>query len=180
MATWFLILDEVDQQLLHALLIRRGRVVDRTMAALTHLGDPPLAVAVALLLFVVPLPLSPLVPLQALAAFVTSHLLVQMLKRVARRPRPRLPVDLPSLVDAPDRFSFPSGHAAAALSLALPVALAFPLTAALVLLGVAVLVGVSRCYLGIHYPGDVVAGWGLAGICSAGADWILPRLIWLL
>lgn len=180
MSTWFLYLDDVDQRLLHALLIRRGRVVDRTMAALTHLGDPPLAVGVALLLFVVPLPLSPLVPLQALAALVTSHLLVQLLKRVARRPRPRLPVDLPLLVEAPDRFSFPSGHAAAALSLALPVALAFPPAVALFLLAVAVLVGISRCWLGIHYPGDVVAGWGLAAICCAGADWILPRLVWLL
>ena len=29
-------------------------------------------------------------------------------------------------------------------------------------LALAALTGVSRCYLGVHYPGDVLAGWALA------------------
>jgi hypothetical protein len=52
-------------------------------------------------------------------ALVVSHLLVQALKRTVARPRPHLGVGLDSLVAAPDRFSFPSGHAAASLSMAL-------------------------------------------------------------
>jgi undecaprenyl-diphosphatase len=30
------------------------------------------------------------------------------------------------------------------------------------LVALALVVGISRCYLGVHYPGDVVAGWALA------------------
>ena len=63
---------------------------------------------------------------------------------------------------APDRFSFPSGHAAAALSIALAVSAVLPWPLGMAVMGLAVLTGVSRCYLAVHYPGDVIAGWLLA------------------
>jgi undecaprenyl-diphosphatase len=67
-----------------------------------------------------------------------------------------------SLIDAPDRFSFPSGHAAASLCVALGLASVLPAFFAGLALGIGLLVGISRCYLGVHYPGDVLAGWILA------------------
>lgn len=71
-----------------------------------------------------------------------------------------------------DTFSFPSGHSSgSAIAYGLLAYLAFQLLpapwniVACVILGVIpVLVGVSRIYLGVHYPSDVLAGWllGLA------------------
>jgi len=56
--------------------------------------------------------------------------------------------------------SFPSAHAADTAAAAAVVSWAAPALAPLAL-AIALLVGVSRVYLGVHYPSDVVAGWVL-------------------
>jgi undecaprenyl-diphosphatase len=93
----------------------------------------------------------------ALATLVGSHLVVQVIKRTAGRARPSELETAIALVREPDRFSFPSGHAAAAMSVALGYGSAFPLAAA-PLVALALLVGFSRVRLGVHFPGDVLAG----------------------
>jgi undecaprenyl-diphosphatase len=96
----------------------------------------------------------------ALTTLVASHLVVQLMKRTVVRSRPARS-GLHTAVREPDRFSFPSGHAAAAMSVALGYAVAFP-ALAVPLLAVALLVGFSRVRLGVHFPGDVLAGQAIA------------------
>ena len=162
MPTWILRLGEYDERLLHAVVTRRLVWLDAVVRVLTRLGDPPVAIAlaVALALGVAgPLDDGQLVPAFSLAF---SFLLAQVLKRFFSRTRPNLPVGIISLIRAPDRFSFPSGHATASLAIALPVAMALPLTLGISILVLGMAVGLTRCYLGVHYPGDVLAGWSLA------------------
>jgi undecaprenyl-diphosphatase len=151
-----------DERVLLALVARRRRWLDTAMRWVTHVGGASSTMGLALLLLASGNPA--LVDAGARGAFalVASHLLVQLLKRSVHRPRPRLDIGTGWLVPAPDRFSFPSGHAASALSVAAPLAALLPLPLSLLAIGMALVVGLSRAYLGVHYPGDVLAGWILA------------------
>ena len=107
----------------------------------------------------------------ALEILVASHLVVQLVKRSVGRPRPSLGVGCATLIREPDRFSFPSGHAAAAMSVAAAYAVAFP-HLAVVLVVAAVVAGMSRVVLGVHYPGDVLTGQLIAVLTA------VPILFW--
>ncbi len=108
------------------------------------------------------------VGLAALLANALSHLAVQVLKRTVARARPCDADGLPlALVDLPDPFSFPSGHAAAAFAVGATLALAHPWAAPAVL-GVATLVAISRVRLRVHRIEDVIAG-ALLGLTGAAA-----------
>lgn len=142
------------------MVLRRRPLLDRSFTLLTHLGGATSTVTLALLAVFGVLPG---VGVQAALTLGVTHVTVQLLKRAITRTRPELPLGFGFLADPPDRFSFPSGHAAAALAVALPFATALPASFGLPVVTIALLVGLSRCYLGVHYPGDVVMGWAVAG-----------------
>lgn len=170
MSTWILArLHHHDERMLHAFVSRRHPGLDWLMRALTHLGDALVMIGITLLL----LAAIPDAGVAAAFTLVGSHLCVQLVKRTVTRARPCLPVGVSALVQPPDRFSFPSGHAAASLSVALAAAQVLGGSAAAAFLALAMLVGLSRCYLGVHYPGDVAAGWALAAAWFAGAGMVL-------
>lgn len=102
-----------------------------------------------------------LLPLTMLGA----GLLDTILKEGFRRARPVAFFDYP----LPTSYSFPSGHAMfgfcffVALAVLLSPRVKQPaIRVAIWTLAVflAFIIGVSRIYLGVHYPSDVVAGWG--------------------
>ncbi|NDW06632.1 phosphatase PAP2 family protein [Jiella pacifica] len=111
------------------------------------------------------------------AAIASGFLMSQILKRTFDRARP----DLVPHGDYVYTASFPSGHAmmSAVTYLTLGILLsrveprrrvrAFLIGLAVFL---TVIIGISRVYLGVHWPSDVLAGW------TAGAAWAL--MWWLL
>jgi undecaprenyl-diphosphatase len=156
-------LDSRDRALYQWLLLAHdARLRSRLFwTGLTHLGGA----TVAILLVLIPLGVARGAwhegAVLAAWTLLCSHLVVQVAKRSTTRPRPAVREGLHWHVAAPDAFSFPSGHSCAAMAVAFAYALAVP-TFATPLLIVAVLVGFSRVRLGVHYPGDVLAGQALA------------------
>jgi undecaprenyl-diphosphatase len=102
----------------------------------------------------------------ALATLILSHLVVQLVKRTVVRGRPGAVSDRVALVQEPDRFSFPSGHATASMAVAVAYGAAFPVWA-LPLLILALLVGFSRVRLAVHYPSDVLVGQLIAAATAS-------------
>ncbi len=133
----------------------------RAWRALTHLGGARMTILGVLLPYAIGGAVMRAAAWQAGAALLVSHLAVQLLKRRLKRERPTVRVIGQAHAAVPDRFSFPSGHSCAAMSVAFAYGVAAPAFAAPLVLA-ATLVGFSRVRLGVHYPGDVVTGQGIA------------------
>ncbi len=134
---------------------------DETMKLITRLGAPPLmfsmgAIVVLFLLWL---------KRRGDAAFffasvVGAGLLNLAAKAVFGRVRPDLWLSIAPETSA----SFPSGHAMGTMAMAAAiVVLCWPTRARWFVLAVAIpfvlSVGVSRLYLGVHFPSDILAGW---------------------
>ncbi|WP_217598006.1 phosphatase PAP2 family protein [Cohnella sp. GbtcB17] len=112
-------------------------------------------------------------------ALAGSQLLNVVMKLAFHRERP----DIHRIIQAAG-YSFPSGHSMGAFSLYgisayllwrhIPVlwgrAILIAVSAALVLA-----IGVSRIYLGVHYPSDVIGGYLASGFWLASIIWVYRR-----
>jgi undecaprenyl-diphosphatase len=104
--------------------------------------------------------------LAALAAFALELPLYKLLKNCIKRDRPCEALTTVQRRTVPsDRFSFPSGHTAAAIVMATLVSCFIPILT-LPVFAWALLVGFSRIFLGVHYPTDILAGIVIGLLCG--------------
>lgn len=150
-------LFELDAKLLRHMHGRRKARLNRAMKLVTHMGDPlgwaALTGGMAVTGKKGRMLVRQAVP-PALAAVSVSY----VLKVAFGRPRPRVGMDnLEALVRDPDKYSFPSAHAASSTAIAVGTALRAP-AVGIPLAVLATLISFSRIYVGVHYPLDVAAG----------------------
>lgn len=164
----------IDTPVAHFFAERREAWLTTAMEFVTSLGSAWVLVPVALTVgLVVGRRLRSWQPLLYLAiALGGSTALAQLIKLLVARPRPE-----DGLVDALG-YSFPSGHSTAAAAGWLTIALVLSMltdrwgarvTMVAGAVTIALLVGVSRVYLGVHEPTDVLGGWALGAMWVAAA-----------
>lgn len=142
------------------------RFFDVTMPIITHLGSALFTIGFAIMTLILGRSSKMNFGWNISISLAFSHVLIHFLKRIANRPRPNITLSNVntfsiSLYDQ----SFPSGHTTAAFSVAASIAFIFPEIGLFAII-MAGLVGMSRVYLGVHYPTDVLIG-ALIGIVSA-------------
>lgn len=140
----------------------------KLMQDITNLGSTGWLIGLVLVVSILGLWFQKYVKVLSLAVVVGGALLLtELLKATFQRVRP----DLPWLTIA-SGYSFPSGHTLNSMAL-------YGFLSYLVfrncnnkinryvwstgLFILALLIGISRVYLGVHYPSDVLAGWAVAG-----------------
>jgi membrane-associated phospholipid phosphatase len=146
------------------LLRPRGARVDRVVAAGTDLGSVYGAAGVATALALAgERRLARDVGGAALAAWTGA----QVTKPLLGRERPYELDRAARLVAVPAGSSWPSGHAALAAAMAGAVSPTLPRAARLGVAATVGLVGLSRAYVGVHHPTDIVGGIGLGVLAAA-------------
>jgi undecaprenyl-diphosphatase len=148
------------------------------MKAMTLLGEPKMILALTLgTAFVFFLGKKPRTATIVLLTALLAFLLGDTVKRWVDRPRPDVAW---KMIRLPKDKSFPSGHALNSMAdfgtVALIVARRVTrraLRRLVIGLGssLPLLIGLSRPYLGVHYPSDVIGGWTAGLACALLAYW---------
>lgn len=145
--------------------LHRWRALDTVMVAATRPMDHGEGWVAVVLAFAIASPGEGLGALVTVlpALWLTMLTVNYPIKQLFRRHRPFITHEDARVIGRrPSDSSFPSGHSAAAFAGALLVTPFMPSLAPL-LFGYAALVALSRVYLGVHYPSDVVIGSVLGG-----------------
>ncbi|WP_308574560.1 phosphatase PAP2 family protein [uncultured Methanosphaera sp.] len=98
---------------------------------------------------------------------------IEIIKLIIARPRPYTEIASLIVLNHESNLSFPSGHTATATVIAYCLSREYKHTALFML--IPLVVGISRLYLGVHYPSDVICGFIFALIISYVCYHILLR-----
>ncbi len=145
----------------------RSDVGNAILKVITHLGDDGylwIAIGVLLLFWKKTRPIGFAVLVSLLINAIFTNI---TLKDLIARPRPFLVnPDLVPIIEKPSSFSFPSGHTSGSLTAALVLLKLTPKKYGVPAVVLASLIALSRVYVGVHYPTDILGGIVVAFVSS--------------
>ena len=155
----------------------RGEIGDAIVTFITHLGDLGI-LWIALCLLLIAIPRTRRAGIATAISLAICFVIVNLiLKPMVMRPRP---YDLYSILIPLVRegdFSFPSGHTSAAFACSLVMIRTLPAKIGVPVLALSILIALSRLYVGVHYPSDVIAAFLLALAVSQIVVMVYRRIL---
>ncbi len=159
---------QVDQDILLWIQMNiRREYLNPFVKFITHLGDTGI-IWILISTFLTIKKTTRKTGILAWSSLATSFIIVNLfLKNIVARIRPYDYVNgLVSIIERQKDFSFPSGHASSSFAVAVILFLCFKNKFGNFALILAFLISLSRLYVGVHYPTDVIVGM-LLGTISA-------------
>lgn len=155
----------IDKKILYFINTNiKCRFLDKIMPLITELGGAIFTTGFVLMLISFGKSKLRLIGLEALIGLSASQLIVQILKKSLSRERPyNILNNINTFNIKLKDYSFPSGHTTASFSIAVSLSINLPYLS-VILIATAFTVGISRIYLGVHYPSDVLVGIFLGSI----------------
>lgn len=153
------IIKKFDEKLIRLINGRiKTKFLDKFMLKFTFLGSAIFISLFTLALIVFGNGNIRNIGIEVAATLTISQAITYSLKSLLSRERPyNMLKNLNTFGIILKDYSFPSGHTSASFSVATIIALNIP-NMAIFVMCIALLVGISRIYLGVHYPTDVLAG----------------------
>ena len=155
----------------------RAAMLNPAVKFITHLGDRGL-MWILLTLVLLAIPRTRRVGLMCMISMLIGMVITNLvIKNWMARPRPyTLIKDLLLMIERQKDFSFPSGHATNSFACAWVLFRRAPKRFGIPALILALLIALSRVYVGVHYPTDVLAGIVIGILSAAAAMRIVPWL----
>ena len=155
----------------------RADWLDPIMKGITFLGNAGWLWIVLSAIFL-------LLPKQRKLGLTTSFALIfdlctvnMLIKKIVARPRPYTVItDLVSIIGPQSDFSFPSGHTAGSFAFVSVLWFLAPKKVSIPMTVLAVLISLSRLYVGVHYPTDVLGGAIIGSVCGIAAVYFVKWL----
>ncbi len=167
----------MEMQILHWFQGIHNDVLDKVMVCITKLGDKGIFWIVVTILMLLLAKNKKMGWTSAVALLLSLIVVNILLKNTVCRPRPCWIDDsVKMLVKIPKDFSFPSGHSSASFAAAVSIFL-YKKKEGIAAIVLAALIAVSRMYLFVHWPTDVLVGT-IIGISVAIIAYFIVKFVY--